>query len=512
MKAHKWDLARYVRKKYEDIVELFSGLDPESAVNQEGGNLEDQQEMLKALAKVAGVDLLPEHEEEIHWCDDSWWMSFMTVVVIFALLFLGLSLDNSPRDVPLLHPDRIWWYIGELVINVIFWLDIGARLQHKGWEYFDDNKNDFFVGIGLTFDNLFCLYYRDDTAVLAWSRWFDLLYIFKSRKLEYIGVWLQAYPMAYEGLGRFWVYYNKIVIAGLFWTLVFACIISHMFATLIRSRIGNQSELYMPYMKISGWDWRESFGTMLKCFLTLLRIIQFDQGIIEDSLRPVMEVQPFEAWIFFMFYSLVTIALLNVLTSMIVAVAVSHTDENTEFMWDMEHKTRQVQLTKLGKLFQVLDTDGGGTLSRLELEAWLDEDQIMNVFKECEIPFEEAFELFDLIDRDQTGELDIDEFLGACSRIRGDCKSKDVHTVKLATECINIKMDYLNESIVECYMSILQLDNIVGRIERVQRRADQSIVVVKPGKENLVFRDMEFGVPGYMEYPPKLRAKSEAID
>jgi len=196
---------------------------------------------------------------------------------------------------------------------------------------------------------------------------------------------------------------------------------------------------------------------------------------------------------------------MNVLTSMIVAVAVNHTEQNTEFMTDMEHKTRQVQLTKLGKLFQVLDTDGGGTLSRLELEAALEEDSIMNVFRECEIPFEEAFELFDLIDRDQTGELDIDEFLGACSRIRGDCKSKDVHTVKLATECINIKMDYLNESIVECYLAVMQLDNVVGRIERVQKRADNSIVVVKPGKEEKNYREMEFNVPKHMELAPKLR-------
>ncbi len=81
-------------------------------------------------------------------------------------------------------------------------------------------------------------------------------------------------------------------------------------------------------------------------------------------------------------------------------------------------------------IHQVLDTDGGGTLSRLELEAALEEDAIMNVFTECDIPLEEAFELYDLIDRDQTGELDIDEFLGACSRIRGNCKSKDVRLLR----------------------------------------------------------------------------------
>lgn len=67
-----------------------------------------------------------------------------------------------------------------------------------------------------------------------------------------------------------------------------------MFATLIRSRIGTRADLYMPYMRISGWDWRESYGTMLNCMVTLLRLVRFDQGIIELSLRQVFEVQPFD--------------------------------------------------------------------------------------------------------------------------------------------------------------------------------------------------------------------------
>ena len=51
----------------------------------------------------------------------------------------------------------------------------------------------------------------------------------------------------------------------------------------------------------------------------------------------------------------------------------------------------------------------------------------------------------------------------------------------------------------------MQLDNVVGRIERVQKRADNSIVVVKPGKEEKNYREMEFNVPKHMELAPKLR-------
>ncbi len=78
--------------------------------------------------------------------------------------------------------------------------------------------------------------------------------------------------------------------------------------------------------------------------------------------------------------------------------------------------------------------------------------------------------------------------------------------MKLATECVNIKMDYLNESIVECYQSLMNLDNVIGRIERVQKRADANLVVVKPGKESSGKETMaEFAPPKHMEHAPRWR-------
>merc|ERR1719399_298220 len=53
----------------------------------------DSEEMLKALAKACNVELLPDTDEEIHWVDEPPFNNFMTCIVIFAVLFLGISLD-----------------------------------------------------------------------------------------------------------------------------------------------------------------------------------------------------------------------------------------------------------------------------------------------------------------------------------------------------------------------------------------------------------------------------------
>ncbi len=53
--------------------------------------------------------------------------------------------------------------------------------------------------------------------------------------------------------------------------------------------------------------------------MTLLRVVHFDQGIMELTLRQVMEIQPVDMIIFGVFYLMVTLALVNVLTSMIVS-------------------------------------------------------------------------------------------------------------------------------------------------------------------------------------------------
>ena len=104
------------------------------------------------------------------------------------------------------------WYGVQVFTAGCFLFEAVVRLQHLGWEYFDHNKNDFFVCVGVGYFTFFyALYYRDDVEALKWSRWFDLLYIFKVEKLQYIVNWIKEIPVLYSGLHRFVIYYNKVV-------------------------------------------------------------------------------------------------------------------------------------------------------------------------------------------------------------------------------------------------------------------------------------------------------------
>ena len=79
-------------------------------------------------------------------------------------------------------------------------------------------------------------------------------------------------------------------------------------------------------------------------------------------------------------------------------------------------------------------------LTRDELLDGFDNDDIRAVMIECEIPFDEALELFDLLDAGGEHELPVDDFLGACSRIRGEAKSKDLYAIRLGIQSIHGKV------------------------------------------------------------------------
>lgn len=133
---------------------------------------------------------------------------------------------------------------------------------------------------------------------------------------------------------------------------------------------------------------------------------------------------------FFIFYVFFTnIFLLNLVTGVIVenVMLIAHEDEIEQVR--AEKRKRAEQTNKLNELFTLADTDCSGSVSREEFHAMLLNQDVLALLRTLEIHIWDAEDLFDILDLDDSGQMDITEFFEGFSRVKGSAHGK--HLLKL---------------------------------------------------------------------------------
>lgn len=109
------------------------------------------------------------------------------------------------------------------------------------------------------------------------------------------------------------------------------------------------------------------------------------------------------------------------------ALTTSKTDE-TERVRKMEKEQAQ-QLAHLELLFELMDSDGSGTLSWSEWEAAFENDEMKKKWKLLEFGPDECNEIFRLLDNGE-GEIHTADFFEGLKKMKGLAQSKDMFRVQ----------------------------------------------------------------------------------
>merc|ERR1719343_1139607 len=112
----------------------------------------------------------------------------------------------------------------------------------------------------------------------------------------------------------------------------------------------------------------------------------------------------------------------------------------------MENKGEFVNLMQ--QVFNELDTNSSGALSFEEFEKHIEDDKIMAYLRTLEIDVSQVRTLFMLLDVDNTGEVDIEEFVGGCLRLRGGATNMDLAVLKYQVEWILRNVQSLHKNMV----------------------------------------------------------------
>mmetsp|Transcript_53000 Transcript_53000/g.152699 ORF Transcript_53000/g.152699 Transcript_53000/m.152699 type:complete len:820 (+) Transcript_53000:66-2525(+) len=188
----------------------------------------------------------------------------------------------------------------------------------------------------------------------------------------------------------------------------------------------------------------EYFGTLSRSVISLFQTVT---GGIDwrDVSSPLMRhISPSMGFVFALYIACTSIALMNIVTGVFVEGALQRgREDRTVYM-----------INHLRELFGDLDGERCGAITWSDLEMHLDNPKLIMFFKEIDIDISEAKGLFSLLDRDGSGAIDSDEFLGGCLRLRGPAKSLDLQLVmrELAeqTRCLRRIAESLGVQSIGC--------------------------------------------------------------
>jgi len=133
--------------------------------------------------------------------------------------------------------------------------------------------------------------------------------------------------------------------------------------------------------------------------------------------------------LFFFYIFFTMFAVLNIITGVFVDNAVQTANSQREFLVEKEMEVKESYLTEMRSMFAEMDEDESGTISVDEITEFFEDDRMRFYFQVLGIDAADCGRLFKLLDEDGSGEVEIEEFLGGCLRLKGNARSIDVHGV-----------------------------------------------------------------------------------
>merc|ERR1719277_967455 len=94
-----------------------------------------------------------------------------------------------------------------------------------------------------------------------------------------------------------------------------------------------------------------------------------------------------------------------------------------------------------------MDTDGSNNITVEEFKIAMKDKRVLAYFNALKLDFTDVMTLFVLLDRDQNGEINLDEFLRGCMRLKGEAKSLDVAKLQYEAEWLMHNMGYLLDQV-----------------------------------------------------------------
>lgn len=215
---------------------------------------------------------------------------------------------------------------------------------------------------------------------------------------------------------------------SLFWLMILLVIILYVFAICFTqagadfrsSEEGRRSDDLDSVQKFYG-----SLGaSVYTLFMSITGGVSWG-----EVLDPLAETGSIFTALFVIYIFFAIFSVLNIVTGVFVDGAIQRSGQERDLRLEKEREQKETYVNMLLDLLEEIDSEGNGTISRKDLEDAFQDQRIRHYFSILEIDISESSYLFDMLDLDRSGEVDWNEFVEGCARLKGSAKSIDVHTL-----------------------------------------------------------------------------------
>eukprot|EP00929_Paragymnodinium_shiwhaense_P089204 TRINITY_DN49399_c0_g1_i1.p1 TRINITY_DN49399_c0_g1~~TRINITY_DN49399_c0_g1_i1.p1 ORF type:complete len:744 (+),score=110.86 TRINITY_DN49399_c0_g1_i1:89-2233(+) len=213
---------------------------------------------------------------------------------------------------------------------------------------------------------------------------------------------------------------------SLMWALILLFCIKYMFALVILQFTAMEFESpdsLPPEDELMAWYGSLS-ETMYTLFLSICGGVNW-----KDSVDPLMSVSPLLGITFCFYIAFAMFCVLNIVTGVFVESAKEMTADDQDMVLMEQLENREKWFDEVKAIFESADSDGSGCVDGEEFTKQIKEDvRLQAQFRKLGVHVEaySASGLFQLLDFDGNGELDLDEFCLALQMVHGPARSIDV--------------------------------------------------------------------------------------
>lgn len=373
-------------------------------------------------------------------------------VIMFNLISLGIEVDlaakNGQEDVP-----EIFDYMN-LIVVIIFVFELAVNVTANGvykfvcggdclWNFFDViivALSAFETGISFLSGS------TSTSQGVSPSHLRFMRPIRLARALRGVRV---MRLFRYVGALRTLLLSIMSSIASLFWTIVLLLLLFYSFGVLLTQLVSD----FCRAEAIAATDnpnaipdcsnfehrryWQSVPAAMLTLFMAISGGIDWDDALI--PLRNLDDVASTAAVTALILYIVITVfTVVNVVTGVFCNTAIESAaaDKDIAVMKQMRKHAAQVQVLK--HVFREIDEKSNNLISMEDLQEAMSAHKLSSFFESMGIATQDVMTLFQVIDSDGSGSIDLEEFVSGCMRLHGPAKSLDVAKIEFENEITKV--------------------------------------------------------------------------